>query len=392
MSTIVDPIPHPAKRSPAPDLARGFMLLLIAVAHAPGFVAVPDLGPAALNTVAEFLRSLLTENQARPMFVFLFGYGLGQLTSRAQARGDDWTSIRKLLRRRSCWLILIGFANAVLLVPIDVIAVYGLTLLILAPLVRARGRVLWWTSAVTLVPATALISWQVATAQLAAAGGDSVLTMQVMYGDYGSQVWSAVPAWPVKTLVSTIVVVPGMLLGIWAARRRVLDEPQHHTRLLRRVALSCLAIALVGRLPLALQVSGIWSTRDTGMIQLIATTHSLAGYFGGIGMAAAVGLVVVRLGNRRGRITTALSALGQRSMTFYIFQSVVWVALFYPFTFDLSRSLGSAAGFAIAVAMWLVSVVLAELLRRGGRRGPAEALLRRLADRRPARKPRVMTG
>lgn len=376
-----------SRRSLAPDLARGFMLLLIAVAHATAFITVPDLGSAALNAGTEFLRSLLTENQARPMFVFLFGYGLGQLTARAQAKGNDWGSIRKLLRRRAFWLIVIGFANAVLLVPIDVIAVYGLTLLVLAPLVRARDRVLWWISALTLVPGTALLAWQMATAQVAAANGQPATMVQAMFDDYGSQVMAAIPAWPIEALVSTIVVIPGMLLGIWAARRRILDDPRHHIGLLRRVTLGCLAIALVGRLPLALLVSGLWTTKDSTLIGLMATAHGLTGYFGGIGMATAVGLVVVRLGQRRGRITTALSALGQRSMTFYIFQSVVWVALFYPFTLDLSAGMGSAAVCGVAVLIWLVSIGLAELLRRMGYRGPAEALLRRLADRRPRREP-----
>ncbi|GAB3144756.1 hypothetical protein GCM10027290_23510 [Micromonospora sonneratiae] len=41
-----------AVRSLAPDLARGFMLLAIALAHAPAFVDDWDLGPAALNTIA----------------------------------------------------------------------------------------------------------------------------------------------------------------------------------------------------------------------------------------------------------------------------------------------------------------------------------------------------
>ncbi|WP_437947064.1 hypothetical protein WME98_40550 [Sorangium sp. So ce296] len=159
-----------ASRSLAPDLARGFMLLPIAVAHAPAFVSHWDLGPAALNALAAFVRSLFAENQARAMFVFLFGYALGQLTQRQHARGSDWASIRELLRRRGLWLMVIGFAHAALLVPLDIVAVYGLTLLLLAPLVRSRDSILGWTSAVTLVPATLLLSWQSVTAQTDPAG------------------------------------------------------------------------------------------------------------------------------------------------------------------------------------------------------------------------------
>jgi uncharacterized membrane protein YeiB len=100
-------------------------------------------------------------------------------------------------------------------------------------------------------------------------------------------------------------------------------------------------------------------------------------------MAAVVGLLAVGI-RRRGPLTTALAALGQRSMTFYLFQSVVFVALFYPFTLDLSADLGIAAGYGVAVGIWVVSVALAGWMHAAGRRGPAEVLLRRLsAVRRP---------
>ncbi|MFE3448355.1 DUF418 domain-containing protein [Nonomuraea sp. NPDC059194] len=363
-------------RSLAPDLARGFMLLLIALAHAPGFVSDWTVGPAVLNKAAEFVRSLFAENQARAMFVFLFGYGLGQLAQRQH----DWPSTRNLLRRRSLWLIVIGFAHAVLLVPFDIIAVYGLTLLLLGPLVRARDTVLWWTSLLTLVPATALIAWQSTIAQSFAAAGRPMTMAQAMAPDVVSHVVSGMLSWPVETAVSTVVVVPGMLLGIWAARRRVLDEPERHATLLRRVAVTCIGVSVVGRLPMAL--TGLWPTTSTSMSWAVATAHALTGYVGGIGLAAAVGLVAIRIGRHPGRLAVALAALGQRSMTFYLFQSMVWVALFYPFTLDLRDDLSVAAAFGIAVASWAVSVLLAEWMRRIGHRGPAETLLRRLTYRR----------
>jgi uncharacterized membrane protein YeiB len=52
---------------------------------------------------------------------------------------------------------------------------------------------------------------------------------------------------------------------------------------------------------------------------LAAFVHHLTGYFGGIGLAALVELIAHRIGIDRGRMTPALSALGQRSLTFYLF-------------------------------------------------------------------------
>ena len=381
-SPAVDGPTSAAARSLAPDLARGVMLLLIAVAHAPAFVDDWDLGPAALNTVAVFVKSLVADNQARAMFVFLFGYGLGQLAQRQYARGDDWPAVRKLLRRRSFWLIVIGFLHAVLLVPLDIIAVYGATLLLLTPLVRARDSVLRWTGALTLVPATLLLTWQGVTAQALARNGRAFTMAEFMEPDFGAHVVAALPSWPVETLFSTVVVVPGMVLGIWAARRRILDEPARHASLLRRTAGVLIAVSIVGRFPAALLLAGAGTTPSAPMAWLVHAGHSLAGYAGGIGLAAAVGLVVIRIGSDHGPLTTALAALGQRSLTFYLFQSVVWVALFYPFTLDLRDDLGAAATVGVGLAIWVVSILLADWMRRAGRRGPTEALLRRLSYRR----------
>lgn len=359
-------------RSLAPDLARGVMLLLIALAHAPAFVSDWSIGPAALNTAAKFIKSLLADNQARDMFAFLFGYGLGQLAHRQQARGSDWISIRKLMRRRAWWLIAIGFAHAVLLVPLDIIAVYGMTLLVLAPLVRARDSVLLWTGVLSLIPATLLLAWQSVQAQ-----AGPVTMAQFMEPTFGAHVVASIPTWPVETAISTIMVVPGMLLGIWAARRRILDEPERHAPLLARVAAIFLAVSVIGRLPAALLAAGAWTNVSVTVGWSVAIAHDLTGYAGGIGLAAAVGLVAIRV--RGGRVTTALAALGQRSMTFYLFQSAVWVTLFYPFTLDLSDDMNFTSAFGLAIGIWLLSILLAEGMRMAGFRGPAEVLLRRLS-------------
>lgn len=45
------------------------------------------------------------------MFVFLSGYGLGQLADSRFAKGGDWPSVRKLLRRRGFWLLSIVLAD-----------------------------------------------------------------------------------------------------------------------------------------------------------------------------------------------------------------------------------------------------------------------------------------
>ena len=49
-----------------------------------------------------------------------------------------------------------------------------------------------------------------------------------------------------------------------------------------------------------------------------------------------------------------------------------------PYTLGWGATLGTGGAAVVALCTWLVSVLLADLLRRAGRRGPAEVLLRRL--------------
>lgn len=378
--------PVPTGRSLAPDLARGLMLLLIALAHAPGFLSSWRSGMPLLDDVTLFVKSLVADNQARAMFVFLFGYGLGQLAHRHHTRGGDWPGLRGLLRRRSVWLVLIGFAHTVLLVPIDIVSIYGLALLLFTPLVRATDKTLTWTAAWTLVPATLLLAWQSVNAQLGLEAGAPVTFAAFMEPNYGAHVLANVTK-PAQALLGVVMVLPGMLLGIRAARRQFLDRPAEHRTTLRRAAVGLLALAVLGRLPAALLAAGMWHSNAIGVQWAVAVAHDLTGFAGGIGLAAAVGLAAARIGDRPGPVTTALAALGQRSLTFYLFQSVVWLALFYPFTLNLSDNVSLAGSYGIAAVVFIVSVLLAEWMRRTGQRGPMEVLLRRMSYPRATAQP-----
>ncbi len=114
--------------------------------------------------------------------------------------------------------------------------------------------------------------------------------------------------------------------------------------------------------------------------------HSVTGITGGLAYAASAGLIAHRVAGAPGRVATALAACGQRSLTCYLLQSVGFVALFAPFTLGLGGRLGDAGASAVAIGTWLTTVLLADLMRRSGSRGPVERLLRRLtyAGRRSA--------
>jgi uncharacterized protein len=185
--------------------------------------------------------------------------------------------------------------------------------------------------------------------------------------------------WLGLTLVlSAFILVPALLLGIWAARRRILDDPQPHQPLLIRVAVLGMGLAAVGGLPMALIAASWWPDRSVVATAVAGVAHALTGYAGGVGYAAVAGLVAIRVRDRRGPVVTALAACGQRSMTCYLLQSVVFVAVLAAYGGGLGDRFSLAATAALATATWALTVLLATGMSRRNYRGPAELLLRRL--------------
>jgi uncharacterized protein len=364
-----------AERVLAPDLARGVMLLLIALAHSrdlhgAGYALGAAVAGTPLDTAVQAVLTLFVDSRARPMFAALFGYGLVQLARRRAESGLDWADTRRLLRRRAMWLVVFGLAHSVLLYSGDILAAYGFLALLFVGALRWSGRRLWIVAGVFAVAGALLYGWmqlQMGTAPVEELPADplsSAVLRAVVFGIVA----------PTNVVLSATPV----LIGIWAARRRILEEPGRHLPLLRRIAVSGVAVAVIGALPMTLQAIGAWTPRSPDVGLAVGFLHTLTGYVGGLGYAAIVALVVVRLRDRRGPLVTALAACGQRSLTCYLAQSVVWFVTIEPYMLDLTGRLGVAAAAAIGLGTWVVTVVMADLLGRAGRRGPAETLLRRL--------------
>nr|WP_244994670.1 DUF418 domain-containing protein [Actinomadura coerulea] len=165
---------------------------------------------------------------------------------------------------------------------------------------------------------------------------------------------------------------------MWAARRRILEEPARHRVLLVRTAVAGLGVAAAGGLPAAL-ISAGWLSVNESTAGTALLLHGGSGMFAGPGYVAVLGLVAMRV-TRPGAVVGALSALGRRSLSGYLFQSVAWIVLLAPYTLDLAHRSGSptAVGLVISVVVWFGSVLLARLLDGSDQPGPAERVLRRL--------------
>jgi len=391
-SRLATPTARPvqrAERALAPDLARGGMLLFIALANAANcaFAGQPGLDgtPHGLQRAVNFLMTTFVDSRAYPVFAVMFGYGLVQLARRHRAAGVDE---RRILLRRNTALIGFGLAHATLLYFGDFLGAYGIVGILATLLLLRRGDrfhrvVLWLWGAQSLY--AVVLAWQTVAG---ARGGHAVFSNtpnpSLAAASYGQSILDRLTEWPVHT-ATVLPFIFIVWLGIWAARRRILEEPALHRTLLRRTAVLCLGTSVVGALPYALVAAGVLHV-DAGTVEAMARVHAITGEYGGPGYIALFGLLAVRLSTApRGRVLLGpVVALGQRSLSGYLFQSVAWLALFSPFALHLD---GTYAALLAGVAVWAVSLAAAQAMSAVGYRGPAETLLRRITYRTARRTP-----
>ncbi|MEU5924594.1 MULTISPECIES: DUF418 domain-containing protein [Streptomyces] len=397
-SHVTGPARGPVRRTEralAPDLARGTMLLFIALANAavftfgnqPGAEASPHGWERGFN-LAMFV---FVHARAYPMFAVMFGYGLVQLTRRQDAQGAGPGAARSVLLKRNAWLIAFGLVHAALLNFGDFLGAYGIvgilfTLVLLRRGERVQRVVLWlwgWMVVyVAVVAGMALYHAAKSTSGSAAVPTDGGVD-SLSAPDYATSVADRLGEWPIHTLtvVPFIVIV---WLGAWAARRGVLEDPARHRRLLIRTAVIALGIAFAGGVPIGL-VSAGFAHVDGSTADAFLMLYEVSGQFGGPGYVALFGLLALRLSKARSDAppklpVAALAALGQRSLSGYLFQSLAWVLLLSPFALALGERTGSPTLTAClsAVLVWLTTVAGAYLLQRRSLPGPAEKVLRRL--------------
>jgi len=395
VATSTAPTPL-ALRSPAPDVARGMMLLLIAVANAPFYLWAADKGMfgahpvdgSVADRVVQTVAIVVVDGRTYPMFAFLFGYGIAQLYRRQHEAGVPHDQARRLLRRRHWWMIAFGAVHATLLWFGDVIGAYGLAGLVLVALFldRREKTVKIWIGVLTglLVLGTVLLAGlAVLTARYAPAEAGSefaipeVAAIENPYLAALARLGFWAVLFPMQGLFMLVTPI-AVLVAFLAARHRVLERPAEHLPLLRRTATSGIAIGWATGLVCALQhlgVLGIDAELSWGFLLL----QSTGGLAGGIGYAALFGVLAARWGERPGRVVYALQAVGRRSMSCYLAQSVVFAPLMSAWGLGLGEHLSSWSIFLVAVATWVATVALAVAMERAGIRGPAETLLRRLA-------------
>ena len=393
-------------RYPAPDVARGFMLLLIALANV-GFwsYGTGRFTPSTADRIWAFINALLIHERAYPLFAMLFGFGLATMINRRIASGtrsylsslpgveagreptsqeETWAreqatvDARRLVRRRGLWMILFGAAHAALFSG-DIIGTYGLAAAVFAGWLARKHRKRAMAVCVVITIA-AITTMYTMGSHLAAQGLTSAAAMQQGTGESSTTLLSyisgSVTSWAGNSVATVLfsMVVPAMFLGARLADTDFLAHPERYRRLLTGVGLGGLGIGAAGGIGY-----GIWATGGT-LAGWTAPLHEVTGLAGACGWLA---LLALYAGGPRpdGRLTglrRLASNVGRRSMTAYLSQTFLFATIFLalPALTGMELHLGEAWAAGIAAAVWLATVGLCAVLERGGHAGPFETLLR----------------
>ncbi|MGW2292150.1 DUF418 domain-containing protein [Streptomyces phaeochromogenes] len=418
------------ERALAPDLARGIMLLLIVLSNTAFHLWAARRGPSGwqpadgswLDHAVQFTMIIVLDLRVYPLFAFLFGYGMMQLFLRQTAAGNSERGAARILRRRSLWLIVIGLLHSTLLMAGDIVGYYGVLSLVLGLvfLRRSERALKRWicVGAVLMVffaaqpVVSALLRGELGT--LGDAGAEpGFMAYAAQEGNWLTAAGTRLETGLFVTfLASALALVGGgyvvFLLGFWAARRRVLEEPGRHRTLLRRTAVIGITVGWLGALPAALAHVGALDVPADAQSEEGALTllRDVTGNAAGLGYVAAVALFVhwwtsrgaragagagegagevARVGAGTGvevgvgaTVVAAVSAVGKRSLSCYLAHSLLFAPVLAAWGLGLGEHLSSWTMALFAVGVWLLTVAGAYALERAGRRGPAEAVLRRL--------------
>ena len=415
-------------RYPAPDVARGLMLLLIAMANVPVWVAknLPTVTgarfhPSMADSAWLFIRMLFVDHRVYPLFAMLFGFGLMTMINRRIAGGtqtflaslpgiesgreptpqeEAWAreratvDARRLVRRRGWWMLLFGFVHGIVF-PGDIIGTYGLVAVLLAGwLARKQFRQLVVAGTIATLTEIALLLMIgfLSQGESATGAGGATTSEQVLLPWFITNPGS----WAVQTLMGAVgLILLAVVIGARLADTDLIVHPERHRSLLVVVAVGGLLLGALGALPMTLA--------QMGMMPMPFWSNAAQNVFGLAGGCGWLALLVLYAGGPRpdGRLTGLrwlASAVGRRSMTVYLSQTMLFGTIFVilPALIGQRLWLAPIAAAGVAVLAWLLAVGLCVILERGGYSGPFETLLRtavaRSERKRPHPAPRAAAG
>lgn len=383
------------RRLIVPDLARGMALLGIAMANAAQAWIINDWSEDTsragwsvggvrpdnfLDQVCAVFAAMFVHVRGLPMFNTLLGFGFGLVVASLFRKGYTQKEARRVLVRRYGILALFGLIHLFLLFFGDIMLSYGLVGVVMAFMLKLSTkrlrRISYWILGIfaTLGVLGTAMQWffefdpteigLVPTAEL------------VTVGDYFSANLQ-MAVFVVASLPFQVLQLAALaMLGFVWAQEGVLTNVDAHRKTLKTWTWIAVAIIVLIGVPWGLTAAGVLPSRLETTFFLL---NQALGYFTGPGILAAFALATDSLRNEVPGWARAFVALGKRSMSGYLAQSFLFIALVVPAFLGLGNDTTVSGKIGIGILVWFITLLLAVALEAAGKQGPFEWAHRHLS-------------
>lgn len=285
--------------------------------------------------------------------------------------------------------MLFGLIHLVFIFPGDIMFSYGISALILTTMIAAKDRTLTIIAWVLL--GLNFFGGFIMSMFVLVLTPDQVTgTAEAMMGVSTSTTYGAFLASNIEYLAMSLLnfpvyvfgYLPLMIIGFLWARNGVLSDVDKHRKTL-------ITWCVVGVL-VALFFGGIWAYQavvEQSMLNNIFTMmlNSFFGVLTGPGILAGLALLLnsvqkkIDAGAPTPLWVAVPAALGKRSMSGYVMQSLIFGLLNYRFLFGFGHFDGAFLIAVYATVVWLITLGLAWMLEKRNIQGPFEWVHRRLS-------------
>ena len=366
------------------DIIRGVSLLGILLVNMFGFylpqphIQLGNWFTEAIDIIWHQNLNIYIQSSFYPLFSMLFGYGLAMQYMKAQRTG---LNVYKFIPKRLALLFAIGMAHALFLWWGDIIATYAFCGFFLLLFLRYKSTILLVMGVVLnssfhlfyigILSLSGLLNkavdeqpvdiQSIQDAVTAYATGGYVDAFIQRLSDLSLQMS------PFMWIVALFTILPYMLIGAAAAKWRLIERAKELKGLW--ITLAILATAL-----------GLFIKNAPYLFTNTYLLDYLKVYVGGpilsVGYAAII--VVLCFIPAMTKWLSPLAKMGRMSMTMYILQTIICTTLFYNYGFGLYGKIDVPTAVYMALGIFAVQVIIAEIWLSKFKQGPLEAAVKRL--------------
>lgn len=367
------------------DILRGFSLLGILLVNMFGFYLpmphILDLNSwftSAKDIIWHQTLDIYVQSSFYPLFSMLFGYGLAMQYMKAVRTG---TNFYKFAPKRLIILLVLGLIHAFFIWWGDILTMYAFCGFFLLMFIRFSGG---WLLSFGIIINSLIHIFYILIFALAGMMGAQYETPAVdielinsAITAYGIGSWTDAFAQRLKDLSvqmslgmwisSLVTILPYMLIGAAAAKWRLIERAKELKRFWIVIAIIFIA-------------AGLFIKSTPYMFTRTYILDYLKIYVGGpilsIGYIAFI--VSICLIPIVAKLLKPIAKAGRMSLTLYILQSIICTIIFYNFGFGLYGKVDVQMGTFIAIGIFIVQVIFAELWFTRFKQGPFELAIKEI--------------